>query len=449
MVNPKRLRRLNNKPETPGPIVYWMSRDQRADDNWALLYAQGQAILRKFPLIFVFCLVEDFLGATHRQYDFMLRGLRETELSLREKSIPFYLLYGDPSLQIPQFIQKIHAGILVTDFDPLRIKRFWKQKIVQNISIPFHEVDGHNIVPCWIASQKLEYGAYTIRPKIHRLLPEFLEPLPKLRKHPFEWKGVVPSIDWNKTDRLLKLNRAVGPIAKFESGSMAAKKRLGSFLCSSLMEYNIKRNDPNFKGQSDLSPYLHFGQISAQRIALEVQKAAVDPLQKESFIEELIVRRELADNFCFNQPDYDSITGFPSWAKATLDIHRRDLRSHMYTYADFDAGQTHDPLWNAAQMEMFKTGKMHGYLRMYWAKKILEWTEGPEEAIEIAIHLNDRYELDGRDPNGYTGIAWSIGGVHDRAWGERSVFGKIRYMSEKGCRTKFDVDGYITKIIKL
>jgi deoxyribodipyrimidine photo-lyase len=221
---------------------------------------------------------------------------------------------------------------------------------------------------------------------------------------------------------------------------------LGQFIAERLPGYDTDRNDPNRSGQSGLSPYLHFGQISAQRVALEVRKADARPEAKAAFLEELIVRRELSDNFCFYNPAYDSFEGFHSWAKATLNAHREDRRQFLYSLRQLEAGGSHDPLWNAAQKEMVATGKMHGYLRMYWAKKVLEWTPSPEEAIAIAIYLNDRYSLDGRDPNGYAGIAWSIGGVHDRAWGERPVFGKIRYMSYEGCRRKFGVDRYIKKV---
>ncbi|MFW5721799.1 MAG: deoxyribodipyrimidine photolyase, partial [Desulfohalobiaceae bacterium] len=190
---------------------------------------------------------------------------------------------------------------------------------------------------------------------------------------------------------------------------------------------------------------LHFGQIAAQRVAQEVLSFKTRTAYKEAFLEELIVRRELSDNFCFYNPAHDSVDGFPEWAGKTLDAHRKDPREHVYSLEEFEQARTHDPLWNAAQMEMVTRGKMHGYMRMYWAKKILEWTASPEEAMDVAITLNDRWELDGRDSNGYTGIAWSIGGVHDRAWPERPVFGKIRFMNDRGCRRKFDVDAYIRR----
>lgn len=202
------------------------------------------------------------------------------------------------------------------------------------------------------------------------------------------------------------------------------------------------------QGQSGLSPYLHFGQLSAQRLAWQVSQSSIAQELKEPFLEELIVRKELSDNFCYYEPAYDSFEGFPNWAKKTLNEHRQDKREYLYSFNELEGAATHDQLWNSCQLDLAINGKLHGYLRMYWAKKILEWTKCPEEALEYCIKLNDCYSLDGRDPNGYTGIAWSIGGVHDRAWRERAIFGKIRYMNEAGCRRKFNVDGYIHSVSK-
>jgi deoxyribodipyrimidine photo-lyase len=218
---------------------------------------------------------------------------------------------------------------------------------------------------------------------------------------------------------------------------------LKAFLKNKLGFYEERSNNPTADGLSNLSPYLHFGQISAQRVALEVSRTEAQQNGKEAFLEELIVRRELSDNFCYYNENYDHFEGFPNWAKETLNKHRNDTRPYIYSLDTLEDARTHDELWNAAQRQMIVKGKMHGYMRMYWAKKILEWTPSPEEALRIANYLNDRYELDGRETNGYVGVAWSIGGVHDRAWPERPVFGKIRYMSYNGCKSKFKVDAYI------
>lgn len=234
-----------------------------------------------------------------------------------------------------------------------------------------------------------------------------------------------------------------------DSGEKAARNVLRSFLEQKLSSYEENSNNPTRQGQSDLSPYLHFGQISAQRVALEVLASAATGPARERFLEELIVRRELSDNFCFYNENYDTVAGFPAWARKTMGEHSSDKREYLYARHQFEEAGTHDGLWNAAQMEMVKRGKMHGYMRMYWAKKILEWSETPGEALDTALYLNDRYELDGRDPNGYTGCAWSIGGVHDRAWPRRPVFGKIRYMSFNGCKSKFNVNAYIDQVNSL
>ena len=448
-MNKKRVRALRDGAAGQGPIAYWMSRDQRAEDNWALLHAQQLALTRKEPLVVVFCLVPAFLSATMRQYAFMLDGLREVQGALREKNIPFHLVSGSPAKMIPRFVNEHRLGLLVTDFDPLRVKRRWKEAVAGTIHIPFHEVDAHNIVPCWIASPKAEFAARTFRPKLRHALPEFLEEFPKLKRHPFQSNEDTRDLDWRRMARSLEVNTSMTGIDWIEPGQKAARKMLRHFVARTLGPYEERRNDPNLDGQSGLSPYLHFGQISAQRVALEVRKSTADSKSKEAFLEELVVRRELSDNFCFYNGNYDSVDGFPSWAQKTLEEHSQDKRQYIYSLEQFEGAETHDQLWNAAQMEMVKTGKMHGYMRMYWAKKILEWTETPADALRIATFLNDRYELDGRDPNGYVGCAWSIGGVHDRAWPSRPVFGKIRFMSYNGCRSKFDVDSYIEKIRRL
>jgi deoxyribodipyrimidine photo-lyase len=274
-------------------------------------------------------------------------------------------------------------------------------------------------------------------------LPDFLEGFPKLTKHIVAWKKRSPATDWKSLLRTLKIDMTVPEVKWIEPGEKAAQKAFRRFLRYGLENYNTHRNDPTKNAQSNLSPYFHFGHISAQRVANEILNSTISSQFKNAFLEELVVRRELSDNFCFYNRDYDKFNGFPNWARKTLNKHRKDKRPYIYTSQKLEDGLTHDDLWNAAQWEMVTRGKMHGYMRMYWAKKVLEWTESPEAALQIAIYLNDKYELDGRDPNGYTGIAWSIGGVHDRAWNERKIFGKIRYMSYHGCKSKFDVDAYI------
>lgn len=448
-VNPLRIKILKKAEIGSGAVVYWMSRDQRVGDNWALLYAQEVALNLKRPLLVIFCLVPAFLEATIRQYDFMLKGLIEVQKRLIEKNINFFLLTGDPANEIPFFIKRHNASVLITDFDPLKIKRHWKEKIKENIDIDFYEVDSHNIVPAWVASDKQEYGAYTFRPKILRLLPDFLTEFPEIKFHPYGSIVEHKELVLGEMVKTLKVDFSIPAIKWLNPGEEAAKDVLNEFLKKRLCKYNIYRNDPAKDFQSNLSPYLHFGQVSAQRIVIEVLKQK-DPCNqgKNAFLEELIVRRELSDNFCFYNPFYDAIDCAPAWARQTLKEHRKDSRKILYDIKTLEEGKTHDELWNACQTEMVLKGKMHGYMRMYWAKKIFEWTPSAEDALKIAIYLNDRYELDGRDPNGYAGIAWSILGVHDRPWKDRAIFGKIRYMSYQGCASKFDISKY-TKLVQL
>lgn len=448
IIQKERIHDLTPGRHAEGIVVYWMSREQRTSDNPGLLFAQHLARESETRLLVVFTLTDNYPGAMLRHYDFMLRGLYETAEKLHDLHIPFHMVTGDPPDQLAKFVKQNDVGTVITDFDPLRIKRRWVDTTIGKTNCKFLEVDGHNIVPARFASDKLEFAAYTLRPKIHRQLDRFLEALPE--PEGMEDDAEMPEMfDPDTLMESLHLDRSVAPVNWITPGSKAAGEMLERFIGERLKGYNEQRNDPNRQMTSDLSPYLHFGQLSSMRIAIEVLKQHASDQDSDAFLEELIVRKELSDNFCHYQPDYDNISGFHDWATKTHEAHRKDEREYTYSTEKLEQGKTHDDLWNAAQLEMVKRGKMHGYMRMYWAKKILEWTESPERAMEVAIYLNDKYELDGRDPNGYTGIAWSIGGVHDRAWTERPVFGKIRYMNYNGAKRKFDVQAYIRSVNRL
>lgn len=467
-----RSRPLNRKLPQSGPVLYWLNRDQRAADNWALQKAQTVALEFGQPVLVVFCLQREFLGATGRHFAFMLAGLRETARQLADLQIPFVLAEGDPGQVVPDLAARLQAGLVVCDFSPLRLPRQWRAVLAERAEaqdIAVLEVDAHNIVPVWEASPKLEFAARTIRPKINRQLEAWLTEPPALQRHPhafseaqamilrqFGWQG-WPSAAHDPLDEALaaRLTACGGedPLL-LPGGPVAATRRLQAFIDLGLPRYG-QRNDPNQPVTSSLSPYLHFGQVSAQRVAWEVSRdrsalpatgSVEDPAA--DFLEELVVRRELSDNFCFYNPQYDSFDGFPDWARQTLNRHRQDPRAWRYTDEQLACGLTHDNLWNAAQQDLVAHGSMPGYLRMYWAKKLLEWCASPEQAQQVAIDLNDTYALDGRDPNGYTGIAWSIGGVHDRPWGERAVFGTIRFMSYDGCKRKFSIDDYVRQVAR-
>ncbi|NTW74028.1 MAG: deoxyribodipyrimidine photo-lyase [Chlorobiaceae bacterium] len=449
-VDLRRTRRLNAKPDRPGTVVYWMSRDQRSMHNWALLFACMKSNELGRPLEVVFTLAGSFLGASRRHYDFMFKGLAETESALRRLGIPLTVLTGDPGVTLPAYaIEQTGAGAVVTDFSPLRLPRSWKTRVAEALPCALYEVDAHNIVPAWLASTKQEYAARTIRPKLHALAPAFLTPFPEPEAR-FQPSAIDrPPVHWEQLGGWPRQDPPDGSSDLLLPGQQAGEERLRQFIGQGLEGYAVRRNDPNSGCVSRLSPYLHFGQLSAQHVALSVAGSPAAAENREAFIEELFIRRELADNFCLNNDRYDHLDGMPEWARSTLANHGQDRREHLYTVEQFEHAETHDPLWNAAQTELVRTGLMHGYLRMYWAKKILEWSPSPTSAFEIAIVLNDRYALDGRDPNGYTGIAWSIAGLHDRPWFERPVYGKIRYMNASGCARKFDVVRYIRRMTDL
>ena len=428
-----RLRILKEAISNPGPVIYWMNRDQRVDDNWALLDAQAKAIELKQPLVVVFCMskkMNTISGSkNNKQFLFMKQGLLVVREQLNKLNIPFIVRNGEADIELPKIIKEIKASHLFVDFNPLREVQAMVNSVKAKINITMFEVDAHNVIPAFYVTNKQEWGAYTLRPKVHKLLDKYLTEFPAVIKQ------AKTNLNIKSDDKEL-----LGEEIKVVDYANLALKE---FIEKRLKNYD-QRNDPNADATSRLSAFLHFGQLSAQRIALAAKQTK---LASESFLEELIVRKELADNYVLYNPNYDNFEGLPDWAKKTLNKHLDDPRDYIYTLKQFEEGKTHDPIWNAAQLQMVKSGYMHGYVRMYWAKKILEWSKTPQDAIKTAIYLNDKYELDGQDPNGYVGVMWAIGGVHDRPWQERKIFGMVRFMNDKGMKRKFDVDAYIKKWI--
>ena len=437
-----RIRYLKNGVFSGNSVLYWMIRDKRVNDNWALLEAQKIALKNNVPLIVCFNYYNKYSQANNRHYQFLFDGLKEVHSFLNKLNIQFHLLQGQSDQVIPKFIDKYTVGHLVVDFSPLRVYKNRLNKVLQKTAIPVSQVDAHNIVPVWQASEKKEFAAYTIRPKIKRLLPDYLTDMPKVTKHPYILNATQNKINWDNALSSLRLDESVRSLDWINPGEKSAQELLKK-IKSGLVNYNEQRNDPNLDKLSNMSPFFHYGHIAPQRVALEVKNSNLPPEDKDAYLEEMIVRRELADNFCHYEENYDQFEGFHAWAQKTLNEHRNDEREFVYSPEEFEYSETHDDLWNAAQDEMKIKGKMHGFMRMYWAKKILEWSPSPEIAQQTAIELNDKYQIDGRDPNGYTGIAWSIGGIHDRAWFERPVFGKILFMNYNGCKRKFNVQTYI------
>lgn len=444
--DPRRVRLRNQAAVTDGPVVYWMQREQRASDNWALYYAQQQALERQQPLVVVFDLAPTFGETTLRHYDFMFGGLALVEEELAALNIPFLLLQGEAATTIPSFVKEHGVGQVITDFNPLRFTNVWRAKVGELLPVQLAEVDAHNIIPCWEASDKLEFAAHTFRPKVHRALAVWLSDIPAVEPHPHPFTAATPAVDWPQLLAAVETDRTVPPVTWLTPGTTAGKVLIADFIEDKLEQYDTLRNDPNESVVSNISPYLHFGQVAPQWVAKQVNDVTHSKAGKEAYLEELIVRRELTDNYCFyNQAAYDKLEGAHAWAQTTLAEHAHDVREYTYTTKQLMAGETHDELWNAMQSQLVREGKLHGWCRMYWAKKILEWTADPQTAIDTALYLNDRYNLDGTDPNGVVGVMWSIAGVHDRAWGERPIFGKIRYMNYAGAKRKFNVAAYVAR----
>lgn len=443
-VDARRTLTLNDKPAAHGPVLYVVAREQRVSDNWALLYAAEKANERRVPLLVLFALGPMFQNGSARHNEWMVASLHELSENLAERGIPFFLEMGAWASVVTAFALRHAVGEVVFDFNPLEPVRSWRETAAAALAVKATVVDARNSIPCWQASPKAEFAAYTFRPKVHRQLPEFLTTFPKLTVAvPFT--GTVPAIDWDAVRAFRQCEYTESLPTTYTPGEAAGKAILRDFVAHRLHGYASRRNDPTVDGVSGLSPYLRWGNLSAQRVALTVREADAPKEDRDAFLEELIVRRELSDNYVYYTNGYDTFEGAHAWAKETLNQHRSDPREYTYTYAEFAESRTHDPLWNAMQRQLVLEGKMHGWCRMYWAKKILEWTKSPEEAISVALRLNDYYELDGRDSNGVVGVMWSVAGVHDRAWTERPVFGKIRFMNFAGAKRKFDVNAYIER----
>jgi len=447
LIHSERIKVLKEVESTKGEFVlYWMQASQRAEYNHALEYAIQQANSLDKPLLTVFCLVDGFPDANASHYKFMLEGLWDAKKNIEQDGIGFEVLHGKPKQLIPELCED--ASILVIDRDYLRMQRKWRESIVADIACSVVQIESNAIVPIEVVSKKEEYSAGTIRPKIQRALSDFLVPLRHRKiKKPCPDFGILGLDITNIPDsmKVLRIKRSIEQKVRLQGGTQEAKKELLNFIRTKLDRFGTLRNDPSQDYLSNMSPYLHFGNISPLFIALQIQASGSQGA--DAYLEELIVRRELSLNFVHFNENYDNPECLPNWAKETLELHAFDPREYLYSFDELERAKTHDPYWNAAQTEMTRFGKMHGYMRMYWGKKILEWTESPNDAFETALRLNNRYELDGRDPNAFTGVAWCFG-KHDRAWSERPVFGKVRYMNDKGLKRKFKIQAYVDSILQ-
>jgi deoxyribodipyrimidine photo-lyase len=428
-------------------VVYWMQRAQRAHDNPALDLAVDLGNALGLPVVVFFGIVP-YPAANLRHYAFMLQAFPDTARRLAQRNIAF-VVRRHPHSDLAAFCDEVGAALLVGDENPIRDAARWRRTLAKKLRIPFFTVDADVVVPSNLLL-KAQYAARTIRPRLRALFPDYLVPCTNpsanvaMAKLP---ESLDPAADlianWSALDR------SVLPVKSFQPGTTAALAGLDDFTRHRLADYPELQGAPECDGSSRMSPYLHFGHISPVTIALAVQAADVPDEAKEKYLDELITWRELAINFVHFNPDYDSIECAEPWAHKSLAIHASDPRPTLYTRAQLEQAQTHDELWNAAQLQMLHAGWMHNYMRMYWAKKILEWSPSPQQAYLSALYLNDKYFLDGRDPNGYAGVAWAIAGKFDRPWFDRPIFGAIRYMSGTAAAKKFDAPKYIRQMREL
>jgi deoxyribodipyrimidine photo-lyase len=444
-IQDERVQDLNDAEPGDGRyVLYWMQQSQRAELNHALEYAIHRANELDLPLLVAFGLMDDYPEASARHYHFMLQGLADVEKALDERDIPFVLQRGNPAAVALGLADD--AALLVCDRGYLRHQRQWRDTVASKAPCPVVQVESDVVVPVELVSDKKELAARTIRPKITRHLDRFLVGL-RANTLKNTTRPKVTGEDLSDVDALLgrlKVDTSVPPVPLFTGGTTAATKVLAAFLADSFDTYAQNRNQPQTSDVSHMSKYLHYGQISPVHIALEAKKKHGGTNQ-DDFLEELIIRRELPMNYVYYEKDYDKYSALPDFARTTLKEHADDERDPTYTRGELEKAETHDEYWNAAMRELVHTGYMHNYMRMYWGKKILEWSASPEAAYRTTLHLNNKYFLDGRDANSYANVAW-VFGQHDRGWTERPVFGKIRYMSAGGLERKADPAAYIAKV---
>ena len=455
-MNPLRIEYLKEgyRDQAKQYVIYFMQQSQRIHYNHALNLAIDLANQYNLPLMIFFSITDRYPEANIRHYQFMLEGIKDVYNWANKLHMNMVIKKGSPEDTIKPFIKDAQA--LVMDKGYLKQQIAYRLSVLKDAqaypSLDVAMVDTDLIVPVRVASNKVEYGAYTIRPKLNKLFNAFNdhEKTPLL-KNQTNIK-VSSDIDINALESVLDdldVNRDIKPSPIYKGGYIEASKHLFDFIQNKL-KYYAESSDPSTNYTSLLSMYIHFGQISTLEIldqlkmALDQDRITLDVY--EAYKEQIFIRRELAFNYCYYNPRYDTFSGMTEpWAYETMKQHKSDERVYVYTKTDYINYKTHDPYFNAAMKEMVETGFMHNYMRMYWAKKIIEWTTTYEQAYETIIGLNNAYFIDGRDPNSYTGVAWCFG-KHDRAWTERSIFGKLRYMNDKGLERKFDMQGYINKV---
>lgn len=434
-----------NKEKKGEYIIYWMQETQRIEYNFSLEKAIEVANESKLPLYVIFNYIKNYPEASERHFKFMLQGLKDVRDTLERYGVQFVLLEGDLEKNMLKISKD--ARTLIWDKSYLRYQRDIREKILKKLDLTIIEVENNVVVPVEVVSFKEEYSAKTFRDKYKKVKERYL----KESDYKIVIKFAYNELINNKLKKMdqsqiyLPQNKARLD-GDFIGGEIEAKKVLEKFIEEKLEFYSLK--GPDNEWSSKLSPYLHFGQISPLQIWSALKKIKELEIQKDKFLEELFIRRELAINFVYYNLKYDAWDGITyKWAYETMEKHLKDQRDYLYSLEELENYKTHDIYWNSAQKQMVDTGYMESYMRMYWCKKLLEWVGSPQEAYEIAINLNNKYLYDGRDPNSYAGVAWCFG-KHDRAWKERKIFGKVRYMNSSGLEKKFDMEKYIKKIVK-
>lgn len=432
-------------------VFYLMEASQRVPFNYALQLAIEIANDHSLPVLVVFPLTDSFKYSNARYYLFMLQGICELKEQFKALGIKFIIFKGNYTEAAQKFAKD--AFCLITDKNYLKTQNSWRKKVAELVEVKVIEIENDVVVPVAIASNKAEVYAAFLRPKIQKNLQFFLKqfylPEPKIKTVNFDTECWEEKDAWDYLDKL-NIDKKITTVEKFFVGGYSnALKLLDLFIEKKLPQYKILRSDPSQDYQSNLSAYIHFGQISTLEILMKVlAQYNINDENVQTLINEMVVWRELARNFVSYCPNYNQYEAIPKWAKQSLEDHVADKREYIYSLENLENANTHDIYWNAAQQEMLKTGKMHNYMRMYWAKKILEWSEHPQQAFDTICYLNDKYFLDGRDPNGYASISWCFGSF-DHPWQERKIFGKVRYMNSTGLERKFDIKKYVQKVRNL
>jgi deoxyribodipyrimidine photo-lyase len=456
MTPPERMTRLNERPERSGAdfVLYWIQMHHRAEQSWALTAAIEAANRLRLPLVAFQGLGHTYPHANDRIHRFILEGVVELPERFARRGIQYHFYLRkrpeDPNDLFYRLARR--AALVITDDFPAFIISGQTRRVAGRVDVAMWAVDGNGIVPL-AAIPGEQYGAYTLRPRIRRMLSGHLRavPEPAVRRDSLKIRLDVPGtqVTPETMDTLIAecaIDHSVSPSPVYRGGYQQARKRLRAFVAGGLREYATARNRPGTESTSRLSAYLHFGQIAVQEVALAVRDATGAAREhRDAYLEELIIRRELAYNFCRYNPHHRSLAALPAWARDTLRVHAKDRRPYRYTPQQYEMARTHDYLWNAIQAELLTTGSMFGYYRMYWGKKIIEWSPTPAKAQATMIRLHEKYALDGRNPNTYANILWCFG-KHDRPWSERPVFGKVRYMSLAGMEAKTDVAAYVDRV---